>query len=110
MTPEGALKKDVVDYLNGTKLFWRRTQSGIVKVKGGFLHLMPNGTADFMVCPANRLPIWIELKAVGQKTSKERIKDQAAFADEVRGLGHIYGICMSVDDVRALLGHGLPPA
>jgi hypothetical protein len=101
MTPEGLLKKAVVTYLSSTGLFWRRTQSGMVKVKGGFLHLMPNGTADFLVCPIWRKAVWIELKAPGQVTAKERKLQQADFAAEVRNLGHYYFICMSVEEVQA---------
>jgi hypothetical protein len=85
-TPEGIIKGEIRDYLEMTGEHFLRLQSGIVKVRGGFMHLCPTGTPDFLVIRA--VPHWIEIKAEGCKTQKERAEKQAAFADKVVKLGH----------------------
>lgn len=104
MTPEGILKRDVWDYLKMAGHLHFRMQSGHVKVRGGWMCLCPEGTADFLVCLARCPNAWVELKAEGQTTSKERIASQAAFAEDVRALGHHYCQCSSVAEVASFLG------
>lgn len=101
-TPETALKDEVVAFLNKTGAFYFRMQSGKVKVRGGFMQLAPEGTADLIVFKGT-WPVWIELKAPKCVTAKARIEAQAAFAAKVRAEGHDYAICESVDDVVAAL-------
>ena len=101
-TPEGIVKEAVTDYLKRKGYFYRRMNSGIVKVRGGVLHLCPEGTADILVCTP-RHTVWIELKAPKGTTAKARQVAQAAFASEVEGLGHKYLRCESVDDVQRFL-------
>lgn len=103
-TPEGQVKIDVLEYLNASGHRFFRMQSGRVQVRRGWLHLHPEGTADFLICLSHRLPAWVELKAEGQKTSKERVEAQAAFAQDVKSLGHAYRICSSVQEVIIFLG------
>lgn len=97
MTPEGKLKLEVTKFLASSGLIYLRLNSGIVKVRGGFMHLCPEGTADFIVCCPD--PRWIELKAPGQKTLKTRAEKQQAFADKVMGLGHRHIQATSLDQV-----------
>lgn len=102
-TPETILKDEVTLYLAGAHIFFRRIQSGKVKVRGGWMQLAPEGTADIVVFPANGMPRWIELKAPNCTTAKARKKAQAAFAAQVRALGHRYRLCESLDEVIAFL-------
>lgn len=106
MTPESKLKKEVGDTLDAWGLFYRRMQSGIIRKGSRFIHLCPEGTADFVVYREKRLPEWIELKVEGQRTAKDRQAKQAAFAENVRALGHRYQVCKSVEEVREFLNTG----
>ena len=101
-TPETIVKDQVVAYLKKAGHFHLRLQSGKVKVRGGFMQLCPEGTADFQVCIKPQT-YWIELKAPKAVTAKARKVAQAAFGDEVRALGHVYALCESLDDVRSVL-------
>lgn len=103
-TPEGNLKTEVLAYLEMAGHRYFRMQSGRVQVRRGWLHLHPEGTADFLICLSRCPNAWVELKAVGQTTSKERQEKQAAFAADVRELGHAYRICWSVAEVASFLG------
>lgn len=101
-TPEGDLKAAVVTALNQLGHLWFRMQSGRVRVKRGWLHLHKEGTGDMLVFPPGRV-CWLELKAEGQKTAKERVEAQAAFGATVTALGHEYRICETVEEVRYYL-------
>lgn len=97
-TPEGDLKAAVVTVLNQLGYLWFRMQSGRVRVKRGWLHLHKEGTGDILVFPLGRV-CWVELKAKGQKTLKERVEAQAEFGNKVRAIGHEYQICETTDEV-----------
>ena len=102
MTPEGELKAATLELLKRSGLFWERMQSGKVKVKGGFMNLCKEGTADFVIFPQGCV-LWIELKPKGQKTSKDRAEKQAAFAEKVKALGHLHVKAESIEDVKQAL-------
>ncbi len=104
MTPEGALKAEVLKYLQGANVFFLRMNSGKVKVRGGYIDLHPTGTSDFLVCRVGELPAWVELKAKGQSTAAARKKAQAEFGERVKQIGHRYAIVTSVDELTAFLG------
>lgn len=97
MTPEGILKQEVTKYLAKSGLHYLRLNSGIVKVRGGFMHLCPEGTADFLICCPD--PRWVELKAPGQTTKKVRAQKQAEFAGKVQALGHRHIQATSLEQV-----------
>ncbi len=97
-TPEAKLKAEVQDFLKQTGLVWFRMQSGKVAVKRGFLHLAPLGTADLLIFK-DAQPHWVELKAPGQRTQKERAEKQAAFAERVRSMGHRHLQATTLDEV-----------
>jgi hypothetical protein len=104
VTPEGALKADAVNILNGLiryPEFYLRLNSGKVRVRGGWMVLCPEGTADFVVHKRNRT-IWLELKTGA--TQKERALKQAAFREQVMLLGHQHAQCTTVDDVIKAMG------
>lgn len=106
-TPESKLKNEVKSYLAAMPHDWLvlRLNSGVVRKGSRFIHLCPEGTADYLV--ANKCGCyWIELKAPGQKTAKERVVLQDAFAAKVIAMGHRHAYCSSVSDVHALLNRG----
>lgn len=103
MTPEGILKKQVCDWLDGAGVFYRRLNTGVIRKGSRFIHLCPEGTGDIVVFPAYGMPRWIELKVIGQKTSRKRQESQAAFAEQVRRLGHSYARCETLDAVIAFV-------
>ena len=107
MTPEGALKLQVVAFLELTEIFWMRFNSGTVRKGSRFIKLHKNGTADMGVFRPGRT-IWIELKVEGQKTTKERQKEQADFAEKVRSVGHEYHIVRSIQELQDVLSQPGP--
>lgn len=104
MTPETKVKAEIQQYLQGAGHKWLRLHSGIVRVKGGWMHTNEEGTSDLVVFLKDRPAAFIEVKAEGQSTSKGREEKQADFAAEVRELGCCYAIVKSVSDVAAFLG------
>lgn len=102
MSKEADLQKEVVKALKQLGLFHLRINSGIVKVRGGFMHLAREGTADFIIFKGES-PYWLELKGFGQTTHKKRAEAQADFRDEVLSLGHRYAKCDSLAQVIEFL-------
>lgn len=102
-TPESLLKKAVGDYLKliQHRALVLRLNSGVIRSGSRFIHLCPEGTPDYLICCPD--PRWIELKAPGQKTQKERAEKQAAFGAKVIALGHRHALCTSVQDVEEFL-------
>lgn len=102
MSLEAELKAAVIDALNKTGLKhgrdYLRMNSGKVKARGGFIHLHPEGTADFLIFPPQRV-LWVELKGPKQTTRRERIEKQAEFAAAMQERGHEYVRAESVDEV-----------
>jgi hypothetical protein len=109
---EGSLQSEVDAYLKKTLVppsFHLRLNSGQARVRGGVIHLCPEGTADFVVfrCFAGFATIpmvtWLELKKPGKDTTaKARKEKQAAFAEKVKALGHFYFIVRSMDEIQTL--------
>lgn len=102
-TPEGMLKKEVVDYLDAAGIFHHRMNTGVIRKGSRFIHLCREGTADVLVCLPHRPNKWVELKGVGQKTTRKRQEAQAEFRDEVLQMGQEYRICESLDEVIEFL-------
>ena len=85
-----------------------RVHSGLVRVKRGWMHLAPAGTADVCGCVRAALEppeyyvtgrfFALEVKDPGGKTAKDRAEKQAAFRDKVRAIG---GFAAEVDSVDA---------
>lgn len=80
-----------------------RLNSGSAKRGKFWIQLCPAGTADVLICPPNRMPIWVETKAVKGYTNPEQVKAQGEFRERVTALGHIYIKATSLDDVLATL-------
>lgn len=86
MTEEGDIKRRILAALEAAGAFAFRVQSGMVKVRGGWMHLSPTGTADVLVIvpPHGRL-LGLEVKTA---KGKER-EAQLRWADDVRRLGGV---------------------
>ena len=79
-----------------------RMQSGQVRVRGAWMHLCPEGTADILCFP--RGPVtWIETKLPKGSTAKSRKETQAAFRESVEAIGHRYILATSIDEVLKAL-------
>lgn len=102
---EGSLQSEVDAYLKKTLVppsFHLRLNSGQARVRGGVIHLCPEGTADFVVFIYSFV-IWLELKKLGKDTTaKSRKEKQAEFAEKVKALGHFYYIVRSMDELQTL--------
>ena len=110
---EGLLQSAVDAYLKKTLVppsFHLRLNSGQARVRGGVIHLCPEGTADFVVFPDWFVGvmgvIWLELKKPGKDTTaKSRTLKQGEFAGKVKALGHSYYIVRSMDELQTLLDY-----
>lgn len=71
-----------------------RMQSGKVKVRGGWMSLCEQGTADILCFPSRKPPTWLETKVASGKASDS----QTDFADRVRSMGHRHFVVRSVEE------------
>ena len=84
MTPEGAVKRAILDALLAVGAFAFPVQSGQVKVRGGWMHLAPPGTPDiFVLVPPVGHLLGLEVKTA---KTKER-PSQVTWAEGARRLG-----------------------
>lgn len=95
---EAPIKLEIQQWLEGAGYFWLRLQSGKVKVRGGYMQLCPEGTADIVVFPANVI-CWIETKKVDGKQRPAQIEFEA----KAKAAGHRYLVARSLDEVRDFL-------
>jgi hypothetical protein len=96
---EGEIQAQIVRALKQLGIEHLRINSGKVKVRGAWMTLAPEGTADILVMPYKKLPIWLECKTAVGKLSVE----QVIFAARVGKLGHAVYIVRSLDDLEPLL-------
>jgi hypothetical protein len=96
---EGEIQAQAVTALKQLGICYMRINSGKVKVRGGWMQLAPEGTADLAVFPEAKMPIWLELKQPKKGPSKE----QQDFRDQVVRLGHKYFVIRSLDDLIPVL-------
>lgn len=94
MTPETKVKGEVQDLLTSLGIFYMRLQSGMVKVRGAWMHLCPTGTADLILFLGERVA-WIEMKQLKGVQRKSQVEFQA----KVEAAGHPYLVARSVEDV-----------
>lgn len=80
-----------------------RMQSGRVKVRGGWMQLCPNGTADILCFPRKGGVLWLETKAVKRDPHRAQREAQAEFCDSVTAMGHRYLQIRDLGDVLELL-------
>lgn len=96
---EADVKLEVQTWLKNTGYFWLRMQSGKAKVRGGYMQLCPEGTADIVVFPNKTTTCWIEMKT--EKTKQRPA--QVEFEAKAKAAGHKYIIARSLDEVREFL-------
>ena len=96
---EGVLQSQVVQTLKVMGIFFLRLNSGVVRVRGGMMHLCPTGTADVLVLNKSGSPTWLELK---QLKGDQRVR-QKEFQTMDQGMGHAYHIIRSMDDLLPLI-------
>jgi hypothetical protein len=113
-TLEGAILKQILDYLAARHIFAMRMNTGAVaseyKGKKRFMRFGTLGMADILAFPQIKIngtlrtvcspfPVWIEVKSPEGKQSKL----QRSFQEKVENEGHKYIIARSKDDVEAAL-------
>ena len=92
MSEQSEITGPLVKMLRQMGIFTLRLNSGKVRVRGGYMHLCPEGTADILCWPKGRT-CWLETKA-----SKGMMRDkQMEFRDTVTSLGHEYHAVRSID-------------
>lgn len=97
---EGAIQKAIMDALKDAGIMAIRVQSGLAKVRGGWMHLATPGTADILafVKPGGRVV------ALEVKTAKGEAREtQIAWAERLRAAGGHYALVRSVDDAFAAI-------
>ena len=99
MSETGSITKPIQDALTNAGYFCMRLNSGLIKSGKRFIRLCPAGTADLVLFPPNRLPIWIETKSLKGRTNPEQLQAQGAFRERVERLSHIYIRATCLDDV-----------
>jgi hypothetical protein len=101
---ETAIRSAIVDALNATRLcrVWS-AHAGIVKVRGGWMHLSPEGTPDVVGFSRSGIFIGIEIKVAGNKTTKERAAKQAAFREAIARAGGMTGVATSIGEAVAIV-------
>lgn len=82
-----------------------RTQSGKVKVKGGFMNLCPAGTPDTSGFMVDGRIIGIEYKtpAAFKKKDHGAKPEQLEHLNDIRAAGGIAGIASNMEQVRQIL-------
>lgn len=69
---ETTLSKQIADQLDQLGIWHLRLNSGRVKVRGGWMHLCPEGTPD-RVCLLEGRAVFIEVKVPGEQPTPEQI-------------------------------------
>lgn len=106
---EQNIVKAVLDAINrsGLAKVWRN-QSGIVRTRGGFMHLAPKGSPDivgYMLDGSARF-VGIEVKKPkkdGGHTNAEQVDAQAKWRDELIKAGAVWMQVTSADEALAVL-------
>ena len=102
ITPEGRLKKQVLDYLKLKKAWYEvLVTSGGRLPSGKYARNGTKGRPDILCFPWNGMVtvIWIETKGDGKHTD-----EQKAWADKAKQYGHHYILCKKVEDLFPLFG------
>lgn len=105
MTETSEITTPILEALKKAGIFAMRLNSGKVKVRGGWMTLCPEGTADIVVYPEPQSGfydpvIWIETKQADGKHRAAQLK----FKDRVMALGHQYLTMRDPKDVDKWLG------
>jgi hypothetical protein len=113
-TPEGAVLKQIMDYLAAKHVLAFRMPVGGAMVTGGYMRFGVKGMSDILAFPKVPLypyppdirvcirvprPLWIEVKAAKGVQSEF----QKSFQTQVESEGHKYILARSIDDLAGLL-------
>lgn len=94
--PEAIVKTQVQDFLKKTGRYFLRMNSGVVRVRGGMLHLCPVGTADLLTFDAGGRCVWLEIKHLKGVQHEAQIEFQKRVTED---FGHRYVVVRSLEDV-----------
>tara|TARA_R110000868_G_scaffold11036_4_gene54255 strand:- start:5317 stop:5676 length:360 start_codon:yes stop_codon:yes gene_type:complete len=92
-----AIRHAVEDMPEVERLF--RVQSGMLRVKGGFLHCAPTGTSDLFGFCRHGIAIGIEVKKPGEKPTPSQVSFLTALAES----GGVAIVAHSVDEARSAI-------
>jgi len=94
--PEKDIKRQVLDYLDATRIFYHRNNTGAFKNdKGGFFKFGAVGSPD-IICVIKGTYLGIELKGTGGTQSEEQKK----FQTRLEAAGGKYILARSSEDVE----------
>jgi hypothetical protein len=94
---ETAISRSISSGLESLGAIAIRVQSGLVKVRGGWMHLAPPGTPDRLFLLENGCGLWLETKTPIGSLSTEQI----AWHYEARKRGHNVFTVKSEREARA---------
>jgi len=106
MSDETDLQRAILETLRALGLTVWRNQSGTVRVRGGFMHMAPEGTPDIIGYLADGRLLGIEVKLPGKEkrnTKPERREKQAAWRAKARAAGCVVGQVTSVGEAVLLV-------
>jgi Holliday junction resolvase len=97
---ESQLGRAIIDAINitGLGVAWR-CQSGMVKVRGAFMHLAPEGTPDVIGYLNDGRMLAIEVKLPKEKPSQRQVD----WLERAHRRGVVCGIARSVDEAIAIV-------
>lgn len=98
MKPETELAQRVVSIFKRFGFECIRLQSGVVRVRRGWLHGARKGTSDYLICGPRGAHRFVELKMPGETPTK----DQLAWRDHMQRLGHIVDVVTSTPEALAI--------
>ena len=91
---EGKIQKDILAYLHTIRICAWRNNSGTVRVRGGYMHLAPEGTPDILgYMPDGRL-LGIEVK----QPKEEPTEKQVLWMEKAIKAGCLVFVAHSLDD------------
>jgi len=103
LSETSGVTRPILDALNKAGYFAMRLNSGSARIGKYWVKLCPAGTADIVVYPPYKLPLWVETKTAKGRTNPEQVQAQAEFAYTVEALGHKYVRATKLDDVLEAL-------
>lgn len=100
---ETDLSRDIQSTLAKLGIWCIRVQSGIVKVRGGWMHLAEEGTPD-LYCPA--LNLWLEIKTPGGEREASQVAWHSRAAREGVNVSVVRSVSEAIQAVTAVRGSG----
>lgn len=100
MNAETHLKRAIIQAVNASGLarVWN-SPAGVARIRRGFVHMAPRGTADVSGHTRRGRAVYLEVKLPSGKVSTE----QERFIADARDWGCVASVVRSVDEAIALL-------